>query len=77
MVSGGTFRYTLYWMPREPDIAAVRAEMSESFERIQRQVEIYRRELFRALRRSAREPQPPRLNWSGVIMLVKRPEPPN
>ena len=64
-------------MPREPDIAAVRAEMSESFERIQRQVETYRRELFRALRPFAVEPQPPRLNWSGVIMLVKRPVPPD
>jgi len=61
-------------MPREPDIAAVRAEMSESFERIQRQVETYRRELFRALRTPPAEP-PPRLTWSGVIMLVKRPVP--
>jgi hypothetical protein len=61
-------------MTREPDIAAVRAEMSESFERIHRQVEIYRRGLFRALRPLAVEP-PPRLTWSGVIMLVKRPVP--
>ena len=61
-------------MPREPDIAAVRAEMSESLERIHRHLEIYRRELFRAVRPLPAEP-PPRLTWSGVIMLVKRPVP--
>jgi hypothetical protein len=59
-------------MPREPNIDAVRAEMSESFERIQRQVDIYRRELFRALHSPPLEP-PPRLTWSGFIMLIKRP----
>jgi hypothetical protein len=60
-------------MHPEPDIAAVRAEMSESFERIQRQVDIYRRELFLALRPRPVEP-PPRLTWSGFIMLIKRPD---
>ena len=59
-------------MHPEPDIAAVRAEMSESFERIHRQVESYRRELFLALRSPLLEPRP-RLNWSGFIMLVRRP----
>jgi hypothetical protein len=59
-------------MHPEPDIAAVRAEMSESFERIHRQVESYRRELFLALRSPLLE-QRPRLNWSGFIMLVRRP----
>jgi len=59
-------------MHPEPDIAAVRAEMSESFERIHRQCEWYRRELFRALRQPPLETRP-RLNWSGIIMLVRRP----
>lgn len=59
-------------MHPEPDIAVVRAEMSESFERIHRQVDSYRRELFRALRSPLHEPRP-RLTWSGVIMLIRRP----
>ena len=59
-------------MHPEPDMAAVRAEMSESFERIHRQVEHYRRELFLALRQPPPETRP-RLNWSGFIMLVRRP----
>jgi hypothetical protein len=60
-------------MHPEPDIAAVRAEMSESFERIHRQVESYRRELFLALHSRPAEPPPPRLRWSGFIMLIRRP----
>ena len=45
-------------MPPEPDIAAVRAEMAESLERIHRQVESYRRELFRALCQPPPETRP-------------------
>lgn len=60
-------------MHPEPDIAALRDEISESFERIHRQVEIYRRELFRALRTRPVESRP-RLNWSGFVMLVRRPD---
>ncbi len=59
-------------MHPEPDSASVRDEISESFERIHRQVESYRRELFRALRSRPDEPRP-RLSWSGFIMLVRRP----
>jgi len=59
-------------MRPEPDIDAVRAEMSESFERIRWMVDSYRRELSRVLDLPLIELRP-RLNWSGFIMLVRRP----
>ena len=59
-------------MTVEPDIAAVRAEMSESFDRIRRQVETYRRDLFLALHPVPLEPRP-RVNLLAFVILVRRP----
>lgn len=59
-------------MSPEPDIAAVRDQNSKSFERIHRQVENYRRELFKAFHPNLAEPRP-RLNWRGFVMLIRRP----